>query len=192
MRSIEPVEELLQQLPPRIRSFGKAQGRKPRGFHRLVEIPGEALELFSGRSDGTLGIHAQLRLDERQQGFRETLQVPHHDRTLAAERIASLLVNRAKPRVRIKRIHERARPIINGLAGNRGVIRIHHPMHKPHVHPLRNQLRLPDAHPAEQPHVIPIVQLVCVVPGDGKVRQIFQLPGIALVQHPRELETSHP
>ena len=61
---------------------------------------------------------------------------------LIAPGIPALPVNRAEHLRRLERIHEGARPIIDGLAADGHIVRVHHTMDEPDTHPLRNQTGL--------------------------------------------------
>ena len=64
--------------------------------------------------------------------------------------IATGLIDRAEHRIRIVDVHERARPIVDGLARDAHVVGVHHAMDETHKLPLRNQLGLTQGHGAQE------------------------------------------
>src|SRR5687768_14104937 len=49
------------------------------------------------------------------------------------------MVDKAENGVRIVVIHERARPVVDGLARDGHVVRVHDAMDEAHAHPIRNE-----------------------------------------------------
>jgi len=82
-------------------------------------------------------------VQNRQQRFGQTGQVPLRHGRLLAVGISPLTVDRAEHRGRIETLHERTRTIVDGLARNAHVVGVHHPVDEAHAHPACNQLRLP-------------------------------------------------
>ena len=94
---------------------------------------------------------------ERQQRLGEARQVPLRHHRLVAVGVAPTAVDGAEDGGRVEGVHERARPVVDRLAGDRHVVGVHHAVDEPHEHPLRDQrgLRLDDA--AEQRQRGPLV-----------------------------------
>ena len=69
-------------------------------------------------------------------------KVPLRHRRLVAVGVSAAGVDRAEHRRRVEGLHEGARPVVDGLAGDRHVVGVHHPVHEPDEHPLRHQRRL--------------------------------------------------
>ena len=69
-------------------------------------------------------------------------QVPLGDDRLVAVGVAPAVVDRAEDRGRVVGVHEGARPVVDGLAGDRHVVGVHHAVDEADEHPLRDQRRL--------------------------------------------------
>ena len=63
-------------------------------------------------------------------------------RGLVAVGVAAPLVDGAEHRGRVEHVHERARAVVDGLAGDRHVVGVHHAVHEPDEHPAGHQLGL--------------------------------------------------
>src|SRR5262250_2830652 len=62
-------------------------------------------------------------------------------------------VDGAEHRGRIVTIHESAWAVVDGLAGNRHIVGVHHAVDEAHMHPTGNERRLFVAHTLEQSQV---------------------------------------
>ena len=116
---------------------GKGSGRFIHDEDAYIE--GDRL----GDFDGLLFII----MEQGQHGLGETCEVPLGDVRLIAIRVASVAVDGAEDRCRIVGIHESAGAIVDRLAGDRCVVRIHDTMHKADINPFGHQfgLRIPHA-----------------------------------------------
>ena len=82
------------------------------------------------------------------------------------------MVDRAEHRGRIIGIHEGAGAVVDGLAGDGGVVGVHHAMDEADMQPARDQRRLPRDHLLQQRAVgLRRRRGRRVVPGDGIVGQ---------------------
>ena len=95
---------------------------------------------------------------QRQQCLSQARQVPERNLRLVAIRIAPGIIDRAIHRVRVKRIHEGARPVIDRLARHRHIVGIHNAMNKSHQQPARHQRPGPCNHRVQQ-RAIPVFRL---------------------------------
>ncbi len=64
------------------------------------------------------------------------------DARLIRERVAAAVVDRAERLARIVRVEERARSVVDRLAGDRRVVGVHHAVHEADAEPARDQARL--------------------------------------------------
>ena len=91
------------------------------------------------------------------------------------------MVDRAEHLRWIVCLQKGAGTVIDGLAGDGSVIRIHHAVDEAEQHPLCDQSRLPRDHPIQQSQVGLLCQCgLRIVPGDRIVRQLACPFGIAL------------
>ena len=118
--------------------------------HPRDPVAPKALPEPSDRLVGQCDRRRLLRMEHRQQCLRKPRDIPLRDLRLIAIGVAPVAVDRAEHRRRIIRLHEGTRPVIDRLARERHVVRVHHPVHETHAHPLRHQARLPLAHRFEQ------------------------------------------
>ena len=69
-----------------------------------------------------------------------------------------------KATMEVEAVEEGARAVVDGLAGDGGVVGVHHPVNKAHRHPRRDQIRLCCADRAQQAQgpvrlrVVPLVR----------------------------------
>ncbi len=129
-------------------------------------------------------------MDEGEQRLGEPSKVPlRHDR-LVAVGVAPARVDRAVDGGRVEDLHEGARPVVDGLAGNRHVVGVHDPVDEPDEHPLGDQQRLGSDDRLEQGEVGLLG--VCgarVVAGD---RVVGEAPHeVDVARGPGELEAAH-
>ena len=113
------------------------------------------------------------------------------DRRLVREGIATGSVDGAEHRTRVVGVHERTRPVVDGLTCYRHVVGVHHAMDEAHEQPLRYELSLACDNAFEERQVrLLSVKKLRVVPGQDIVREKANRLGIA----PRReiLEGSHP
>ena len=130
-------------------------------------------------------------VDQRQQGLGQPGHVPLHDRRLVAVGVAAAVVDGAEHRGRVIGVHERARAVVDRLAGDRGVVGVHDPVHEPGQQPLSYQCCLRPGHPPQQFEVA--VRGACglrVVAVDGEVRQRAQ--SVRAAGGGSVLERAHP
>ena len=121
------------------------------GQAKLLPHPSQPRHLEQLRKciQGCLRIaHSRLVViaQQRQQRLPKTGQVPVRHPRLVVVGIAASMIDRAVDRLRMIRIHEGAGAIVNRLAHDRHVVRIHHAMDKADHHPLGDQRRLPRNH----------------------------------------------
>ena len=90
------------------------------------------------------------------------------------------MVDRAVDRGRVEGLHERARPVVDGLAGDRHVVGVHDPVDEPDEHPPGHQRRLGGDHRLEQREVRALgLRGAGVVPGDRVVGEAAQQVDVA-------------
>ena len=77
--------------------------------------------------------------EQRQQRLGEPGEVPLRDDRLVAVGVAAALVDRAEDRGRVVGVEERARAVVDGLAGDRRVVGVHDAVHEADEHPLRDE-----------------------------------------------------
>src|SRR5690606_13059607 len=82
---------------------------------------GEALQHGGGG-----GRPVQVVVDQRQQGLGEAGQVPRRDGRLVPVGVAAAVVDGAEHGGRVVGLHERAGAVVDRLAGDRGVVGVHH------------------------------------------------------------------
>jgi len=80
--------------------------------------------------------------------------------------VTPLRVDRTVDRLRVIDVHEGAGAVIDCLAGNRGVVCIHHAVDEPDRHPVCHQTGLPADHPVQK---VRGVLCVGVVPPHGEI-----------------------
>ena len=118
---------------------------RPRGFVLDAEPP----QRLGRERDGLV----LIVVEQRQQRLGEPGQVPGRDRGLVAVGVAAAVVDRAEHGGRVEGVHERARTVVDGLAGDRHVVGVHHAVDEPDEHPLRDQRGLRGDHPVEEREV---------------------------------------
>ena len=74
--------------------------------------------------------------------MRERSEIPEPYVRLVRICIAALPIDRAEDRLRIIFIHECTRAVIDRLAGDRHIVRVHHAVNEADEQPLRDQLCL--------------------------------------------------
>ena len=84
-----------------------------------------------------------VRVEQGQHRFREPGQVPLRDRRLIAVGVAAGVIDRAEDGRRVVRVHERARAVVDRLAGEGHVVGVHHAMDEADQLPSGDQARLP-------------------------------------------------
>ena len=115
-----------------------------------------------------------------QQRLGEAGEVPLRDHRLVAVGVAAAGVDRAVDGGRVEGVHERARPVVDGLAGDRHVVGVHHAVDEADQHPLRDQRRLGGDDRLEEREVRVLgVGGLGVVPGDRVVGEPAQQVGVA-------------
>ena len=77
-----------------------------------------------------------LVVQQREEGFRETGEVPLGHERLVAEGVAAARDRSSCTRRRVEGVQERARPVVDCLARDRHVVRVHHAVHESDEHPL--------------------------------------------------------
>src|SRR5262249_18604196 len=87
---------------------------------------------------------------QSQQAFRKASQIPQDDPRLVRVGREPELVYRAENLSRIVVIEERAWSVVNGLARDRSVVRVHDAMDEADQKPARNELGLPRGHGRQQ------------------------------------------
>ena len=105
-----------------------------RGF----EQRGEAVQPLR-RQAGALLL---VVVEERQQRLRESREVPLRDARLIRERVATAAIDRAEFLERVVLVEERARSVVDRLAGDRRVVGVHHAVHEADAEPARDETRL--------------------------------------------------
>ena len=153
------------------RSGGKAELRCQPGAPGVgVEI-GEAAERGLRELDAALGGVGE----QRQQRLGEADEVPVRDLRLVAVGVAALRIDRAEHGRRVEVVHERARAVVDGLAGDGHIVGVHHAVDKADVHPLRDERGLRGDHRVEEREVRVLrVGGVGVVARDGVVGEAAQ------------------
>ena len=91
-----------------------------------------------------------IAVQQRHQRLRQAGEVPLRDPRLIDIGVTTALIDRTEYRFRVEVVHEGARAIIDGLAGNRHVVGVHHAMDKADRHPFGEQRRLARDHAVEQ------------------------------------------
>ena len=108
--------------------------------------------------------------NSEQQGLGQPGEVPLEHPRLVAVRVPAPVVDRAEHRRRVEAVHERARAVVDGLAGDGGVVGVHHAVDEPDEHPSGHEIRLTVHHVPEQLECRDLaVGGVGQVPGDGVV-----------------------
>ena len=111
------------------------------------------LEARAERLEGVARALQRLLLrggQQRQQRLREAREVPLRDARLVAEGVAAGMVDRAEHLRRVVGVEERARPVVDGLAGDRHVVGVHHAVDEADEQPARDQVGLARDHRVEQ------------------------------------------
>ena len=153
-----------------------------KGVQRLAELPDRFL---------------RVRIDQRDEALGETGEVPLHDAWLVSVRVPAAGVDGAENGGRVVGLHERARPVIDRLAGDRGVVRVHDAVDEPDEHPARHEVGLAARHGGEQLQVRVVrIRGVRVMPGDRVIGESTKNRAVVAVvtrrQRARELERPHP
>ncbi len=119
---------------------------------------------------GRVGIHGPLRqrdgglLAAAEQGKKrlgEANEIPMGDAGLVVVGVTSVPVDRAEHGRRMIDIHERAGAVVDGLAGDGGIVGVHHAMDESDELPARDQTRGTGDHGLEQSEI-----------GAGRIRDI--------------------
>ena len=157
-------------------------------------LPVEGIE--HGRSLGNGVFQAGLIVSvhhQRQQCFGETSEVPARDRRLVAVGVAALVIDAAEDGFGVIRFHEGAGAVVDGFAGERHVVGVHHAVDEAGVEPLGDQPGLAFGHGAQQGDValggVGLGGQRRVVAGDGVVGQAAQ--GVDVAAGGEELEGAH-
>ena len=108
-----------------------AQGGEPVAAEALVK----GVDGFLGEGEGGFGIGVQ----NGEQGFGEAGEIPRGDGGLLAEGVATVAVDGAEDGGGVVAVDEGARAVINGLAGERHVVGIHHAVDEADAHPLGDE-----------------------------------------------------
>ena len=111
----------------------------PRKMVPLVPLR-EGIEHAAHRGDRPLIV---ATADERDQALSEPGKIPVGDCRLVAVGVAALPVDRAEHGRAVVGVEKGAGTVIDRLARHGHVVGVHHPMHEPDVHPLREKGRLP-------------------------------------------------
>ncbi len=91
-----------------------------------------------------------VAVDQRQQRLGEARQIPQRDARLVRMSVAAHLVDRAVHRRGIVGVHEGAGAVIDGLAGYRAVVGVHHTMDEADMQPACDKFGLTADHCIEQ------------------------------------------
>ena len=94
--------------------------------------------------------------EQRQQAFGEPRQVPQRDPRLVGVGVAALFVDRGEHGRRIVFVHEGAGAVIDGLAGDRGVVGVHDAVDEADQEPACDEIGLPRDDAFEQGVIGPI------------------------------------
>ena len=121
---------------------------------------GHATQAVIGQIHRAVGVG----IKKRQQRFRQPRQVPAKDKRLICIGIPTLPINRGKHRAGGVGLDERAGAVVDGLAGQRHIVGVHHAVHKSQAHPKCHQPRLPRHHRIEQRQ--------CRGIGGGRIREV--------------------
>ena len=106
---------------------------------------------------------------------------------LIAVGIAAAVINGAEYRAGIKSIHERARPVVDGLARQQHVVRIHDSVNKTQQLPLGNETGLACHHAVEhRPHRVISLCRFGVMALDNVVHENFE--GVVVLFGGKKLE----
>ena len=143
------------------------------------------------------GLHRKLdRLvlavgEQREKCLGQPGQVPFGDDRLVAVCVPPAGVDGAVHGGRVECLHEGAWPVVDGFAGDRHVVGVHHPVDESDQHPAGHQVRLGGDHPVEEGEVGAVGgRGGGEVAGDrmvGEPTQEFDVVG-----GPRVLKTAHP
>ncbi len=141
----QPEEAVDQKLVLFLRT-GQPQLRpehRDPGLEEQLREPVHRLRRLFHRRLAVLAHHRQKRR-------RELRQVPDHHVRLPVIGIAPERIDRREHLPRLIPIHERARPIVDGLPRHPGIVGVHHPMDEAHAQPRRHQPRLRRDHRVEE------------------------------------------
>ena len=111
-----------------------------------------------------------LRAEQRIERLRQPRHVPGDDVGLVAKGVAALPVDGGKARCAVETLGERARAVVDGLAGQRHVVGVHHPVDETQSHPVRHQVELAAGDGAQ--HLLGIGE---ARGGDDLLRQLLRL-----------------
>ena len=158
------------------------QHRSPMGIEALGEV-------LHG-SAGALGCTLAVGIDQWQQCFGKAGQIPLRHGGLIAISVAAFGIDRTEHGLGVEMLHEGARAVIDGFAGNRHVVGVHDAMNETHAHPARHQRGLTLHHVLQKPQVlVGLVSQCRIVAGDGVVSQTAQQGLVTLCGN--ELERTH-
>src|SRR3954465_8366875 len=134
---------------------------------------------------------SRFPLQQREHCFGEPRQVPEGDARLVGVCVASILVDGAEYRGRIVCLHEGAWAVVDGFAGDRGVVSIHDAMDESNEHPLRDQVSLAgDYSVKESAKWIFSLRDLRIVASDCVVREGAQ--GVCIAAGGEKLECADP
>ena len=139
----------------------------------------EPAQRLLGERDGAVGVV----VEHGHEGLAEPGEVPRGDGPLVAVRVPALGVDRGEARGRVEGVDERAGAVVDGLAGQGHVVRVHHTVHEADEHPAGDELGLRGDHRlVERERGVLGVGGVRVVAGDGLVDDPAQhLRGVRLL-----------
>ncbi|CAB4889968.1 unannotated protein [freshwater metagenome] len=142
----------------------------------LGETVGERLQHLGCQRYGIVG----ARCEQRQHGLCQAGQVPLGDTRLVAVCVAAAVVDRAEHGGGVVAVHERTRPVIDGLSRDGHVVGVHDAVHEAHQRPACDQRRLRFDHRRVHRKVGVLTGGdVRVVAGDGVVGEALQQRAIA-------------
>ena len=168
---------------------GASGGRPNLARKRTDILSAESFRISGENCFGNLGRFTRVLSQQGQQGFRETGDVPEPDVRLVAPGIATAGVDGTEDALRVEGVHERARPIVDGLTRDRGVVGVHHPVDEAERHPLGDQVRLGSGDRLEQGRIgIGRCSGVRVMPGNHMIGE--QPQGIDIVARQKILKSS--
>jgi len=140
-----------------------------------LEARGEAGQCILRLLHGRLGL---LR-EERQHRLGEARQVPQRDRRLVAIGITTACIDRAEDGGGIIGIEEGAGTVIDGFAGDRDIVGVHHAMDEADQEPAHHQIRLHRDHRLEQAEIAVLrLRRLRMVARNDMVRQRPQALGV--------------
>ncbi|MNH94069.1 hypothetical protein D3C73_466810 [compost metagenome] len=132
-----------------------------------------------------------IRVDYRQQAFRQSGDVPLADARLVAIGVTPAMIDRGKHLHLMIFVEKGARAEVDRLPRYGHVVGVHHPMDETDAEPARDQLRLPECHGLQQCRIGVLGRLqLGIMPVDNIVGQFPY--AIRVAARSKELEGADP